>query len=618
MNPINTLSLFTGAGGLDIGFSNVGFRILACVEIDKMACKTLELNKGKFFEEYCKIINSDIRNLQPSNLGLGEIDFIIGGPPCQSFSAAGRRAGGSLGVADLRGTLFSHYCDFIKYYQPKGFLFENVRGILYSNKKEDWTLILSSFSALGYKVSYKVLDSADYGVPQHRERVILVGRRKKEFLFPLPTHGPDSFSKNPFASTLEAVKDLQPPNEPEHVYDGKYGKLLTEIPPGMNYLYFTREMGYPRPIFAWRSRFSHFLYKADPDRPTKTIVARQSKFCGPFHWKNRKFTVEEFKRLQTFPDDYTIAGNYSKALEQIGNSVPPRFARQLALAVLQQIFGLDRGIRLLPKEGTLSFDRRKGNKSKKTRKLRRQISRKRKEEKLERVSINKIEIKNFEYLSPNHRFENNGIKKHESSSLFKWVNKRAGEKCEIRVSKLTADGFLSAPIIRYHLMFHHPIGNGLSLISCELASKDGCDITMAWDAIEYYVCNNSNYLSLMDTFGHFTEPHPIFTLKCEVLKKEKNQFLLNFAEYFSDFSRIAKVYPKSLLGEIWSQSEEKENFKFIETVKLLRSLRFDVRVYETNKTIPLGMFKVCYPFTMQYGKPIAITWDDSAEGNSNQ
>jgi hypothetical protein len=89
-----------------------------------------------------------------------------------------------------------------------------------------------------------------------------------------------------------------------------------------------------------------------------------------------------------------------------------------------------------------------------------------------------------------------------------------------------------------------------------------------------------------------------------------NTFLVNFAEFFSDFSRIAKVFPESILREIWVKSIEADNFRFLDVVKRLRSLRFDVRVYETNRTIPPGMFKVCYPFTMQYNKPIAITWKD--------
>jgi len=628
MRTVNTLSLFTGAGGLDIGFSKAGFRILACIEIDKTACKTLELNKGRYFEDSCRIINGDIRTIEPDSLEFDKIDFIIGGPPCQSFSAAGRRAGGTLGTVDSRGSLFSHYCDFIRYFQPHGFLFENVRGILYSNKQQDWDLILSAFSGLGYRVSYRVLDCADYGVPQHRERLILIGSKGKEVLFPWPTHGPDS-PLGRYVSPSEAVKDLQPPNEPEHYYNGKYGKLLAEIPPGMNYRYFTKEMGCPQPIFAWRSRFSHFLCKADPDKPVQTIVARQSKFCGPFHWKNRRFTIDELKRLQTFPDDYVVVDSYSKALSQIGNSVPPKFAEQLALAVIQQIFDIDKGMRLLPRDQTLSFDKQKGKKARRTRKLVSMTASNPRPLTFFEVTENKrgevvdmkrriegTQINFWEYLSANKRVESDGRKQHKQSSLLRIVQNRSEGKCEIAVSKWIEGDFLSTPIIRYQLTFHQPIGNGLSEIVSTLASNDDSDVTPLWDAIESCVCSNSNYLSLMDIFGHFTEPHPIFDLKCELYRWNMNTFLLNFAEHFSDFSRIARVFPESFLKEIWGKSAEIADFNFIETVKRLRSLRFDVRVFETNRTIARGMFKVCYPFTLQYGKPIGITWRESEGGNN--
>jgi DNA (cytosine-5)-methyltransferase 1 len=629
--PINTLSLFSGAGGLDIGFTKAGFKIIACIEVDKIACKTLELNKGKYFENSCRIILENIRNLDPAKLELGKIDFIIGGPPCQSFSAAGRRAGGVLGTADSRGALFSHYCDFIKYFQPQGFLFENVRGILYSNKGNDWKQVLSAFSGLGYETSYRLLDCADYGVPQHRERLILVGSKEKRIRFPWPTHGPDS-PLGKYVSALEAIRDLQPLDEPKHNYDGKYAKLLAMIPPGMNYRYFTKELGCPNPVFAWRSRFSHFLYKADPDKPVQTIVARQSKFCGPFHWKNRRFTIEELKRLQTFPDDYLFVDGYTRILYQIGNSVPPKFAEQSARAVIQQLFGIDWGIKLLPPDHILSFDKQKGRKARRTRKLHvsasarfsapslssfQSIAESREGISLAKESVDGARTVFYEYLSPNKRIESYGKKQYKQSSLFRVTENRSEGKCEITVSKWVDGDFLSAPIIGYKLTFRHPIGNGLSEISSILASNDDGDIMVLWDAVELCVTSNSNYLSLMDIFGHFTEPHPIFDLKCKLYQHNMNTFLVNFSEYFSDFSKIAKVFPESVLEEIWAKGTETDSFNFLAVVKRLRSLRFDIRVYETNRTIPPGMFKVCYPFTLQYNKPIAVTWKEQISDNND-
>ena len=168
-SPI-TVSLFSGAGGLDIGFYKAGFNIVACVEVEQKFTQTLEANKGKYLDHECRIVMQDIREANPEEIYKGQVDFIIGGPPCQSFSAIGRRAGGADGIRDPRGGLFEHYCRLIAHFQPHGFLFENVRGILGSNGGEDWKNILAAFTNLGYHLSYRVLDCADYGVPQHRER----------------------------------------------------------------------------------------------------------------------------------------------------------------------------------------------------------------------------------------------------------------------------------------------------------------------------------------------------------------------------------------------------------------------------------------------------------------
>jgi len=324
---VKVLSLFSGAGGLDIGFLKAGFDIVATLEIDEACCKTIHLNEGKYFANGHNLICGDITKTDPGSIGIREVDFIIGGPPCQSFSAAGRRAGGVCGTNDARGSLFEHYCRYINHFRPKGFLFENVRGLLQANHGEDLEKITDAFSSLGYKLHFRVLDAADYGVPQHRERLIIVGLLQGEFLFPRPVYGPDSIDNRPYIGVGEAIADLDDPNEVVPPLGGKYSDLLPEIPPGLNYLCFTEKMGHPNPKFAWRSRFSDFLYKADPKTPCKTIVATQGKWGGPFHWKNRKFTIRELKRIQSFPDDYEIYGSYLVQAKQIGNSVSPKICR---------------------------------------------------------------------------------------------------------------------------------------------------------------------------------------------------------------------------------------------------------------------------------------------------
>ena len=339
--PINIVALFSGAGGLDIGFCDTGFTLIESVELEDKFVQTMLHNQttGKYFAK-ANIKCKDIRQYEP-NIST-KIDFVIGGPPCQSFSAAGRRAAGVAGTKDDRGSLFEEYVRVLQKLKPKGFLFENVYGLLGAEKGESIKKILKAFKEIGYNVSYRILDAADYGVPQHRERIILVGSIDKLFKFPKPTHGPDSFEEFPHYSSQQAILNVgKPDNDKLPSINGRFGHLLNEVPPGLNYSFFTEKMGHPNPIFAWRSKFSDFLYKADPLKPIRTLKASGGQYTGPFHWENRHFTIEELKRLQTFPDDYKILGNRAVASKQIGNSVPPQFARLLALSVLNQFFNVE-------------------------------------------------------------------------------------------------------------------------------------------------------------------------------------------------------------------------------------------------------------------------------------
>ncbi len=335
---IKTLSLFSGAGGLDIGFSDVGFDIVSSVEIERKFCDTLELNtgKGKRFNN-SKVHCIDIRAL--SGEDIGDIDFIIGGPPCQTFSAAGRRANGVPGTTDARGMLFKEYVRLLKELSPKGFLFENVYGIVGAQNGEAWREILEAFSKAGYKLVYRIVDAADYGAPQHRERLLIVGLKEGVFKFPRPTHGPDSLDKEPFYNAETAIEGVvSKESEESNKLGGRYAGLLSDIPPGLNYSFYTEEMGHPNPVFAWRSKFSDFLYKADPNAPVRTIKASGGAYTGPLHWENRFFNYEEYKRLQTIPDDYEISGSKQIAVKQIGNSVPPQLARMMAIAIRAEVF----------------------------------------------------------------------------------------------------------------------------------------------------------------------------------------------------------------------------------------------------------------------------------------
>lgn len=357
--PIKTLSLFAGGGGLDIAFHDAGFDIIEMVEFEAKYVQTLKKNcqPGKRLEN-SKPICIDIREFFPSPEI--NVDFIIGGPPCQTFSAAGRRAAGVAGTNDSRGKLFQEYVRLVKTLQPKGFLFENVYGITGAQKGEAWKEIQNAFKEAGYTIYVRILDAADYGVPQHRERLFIVGLKSGNYLFPYPTHGPDSPDQEPFYSAVEAVQGADA-SDVESGIGGRYGHLLTNIPPGLNYSFYTEEMGHPTPVFSWRSKFSDFLYKADPQMPVRTIKAQGGQYTGPFSWENRKFSVAEFKRLQTIPDDYEIVGNRQVCIEQIGNSVPPQLGRILALSILDQVMGvaLPFTIHYLAPEKQLGFRKRK-------------------------------------------------------------------------------------------------------------------------------------------------------------------------------------------------------------------------------------------------------------------
>ena len=189
---IRTLSLFSGGGGLDIGFEKAGFEILFATDVNHECCETLKRNAGNTLNPALVVEEQDITTMDfrilPRN-----IDMIIGGPPCQSFSASGRRAGGAAGKLDQRGNLFKSYCEVVDLLKPKAFLFENVRGILGTNKGKDFQDIVSAFAGLGYHIEYRILDAEDYGVPQQRERMFIVGhKREKPFLYPRPVFGPDS------------------------------------------------------------------------------------------------------------------------------------------------------------------------------------------------------------------------------------------------------------------------------------------------------------------------------------------------------------------------------------------------------------------------------------------
>lgn len=576
---IRTLSLFSGAGGLDIGFHDLGFEIIESVEIEPKFCDTLIQNSGdgkKFPSSKPNCI--DIREYTGDNLG--EIDFIIGGPPCQTFSAAGRRQGGVLGTTDARGMLFREYVRLLKKLQPKGFLFENVYGIIGAQNGEAWEEIKKSFSEVGYKLYYRILDAADYGVPQHRERLIIVGLKEGSFKFPRPTNGCDSINDEPYYSAGCAISGLVLTEEEKAVgINGKFGTLINDIPPGLNYSFYTKELGHPNPIFAWRSKFSDFMYKADPNVPVRTIKAQGGQYTGPLHWDSRYFAYSEFKRLQTFPDDYAISGVKQVAVHQIGNSVPPQLARMMALAIRIQVFGtkFPFNLELISDKVELSFRKNK-------RQLTKYYQAKAKEAiaRLYSGSQNYILKDSKFYLTLTDRFKY--ITSKQDGDYVVSVNWMQ-DILNIEV-KPTQDSDLAQPstiIIKSSSTWTMPVEEIVLNVYC----NSWIAVTAAWKVLDRTLGESKIKADLVQLNGYYQYPSQIVcSLKTDTLDK------VNIMRPIISGDIVSRELSTEEFARVTSIDES----KVMECAKWLRSLGYEIRNNHTNPQIPKGIWLLPYKF----------------------
>lgn len=351
------ISLYTGAGGLDLGFEAAGFDTAVAVEIDQEAVATLRANRE------WRVLDADIHGisskalLEAGGLRHAEADVLIGGPPCQPFSKAGYWASGDTRrLDDPRAGTLGAYLRVLRDALPRAFMLENVPGLVYREKSEGLQLIEDAVSSINrergtsYRLFVARLNAADYGVPQARERVFVVGGRDGEdFEFPARTHQPRMESEQEtlvdlptYATAWDAIGDLEDDDNPELVMRGKWAELLPSVPEGENYLWHT-ERGGGLPLFGWRRRFWSFLLKLAKNKPSWTIQAQPGPAVGPFHWKNRRLSAREMCRLQTVPDTYTVLGNLPTAQRQLGNAVPSALAEVLAREIRCQILG-DAGI----------------------------------------------------------------------------------------------------------------------------------------------------------------------------------------------------------------------------------------------------------------------------------
>ncbi|HTB07691.1 MAG TPA: DNA cytosine methyltransferase [Bacteroidia bacterium] len=343
MHP-KIVSIFSGVGGIDLGFEKAGFKTVFASDIWDRACESMQENFPK-----AEILCDNIENINFKKIKKrhGKIDGLVGGPPCPPFSKSRfyRKEKGR-GIDDENGFMtVSNYFRALEELNPSFFFFENVHGFIFKPHQSALELVESESKRLGYKIFHKVVNAADYGVPQMRQRFICIGVKNAmtDFKFPKQTHSdPHKLAKGTkkWVTCGDILNDIDfdLPDDKKMEAGSKHKHLLKIIPPGDNYLFFTKERAHPTPIFKWRSRYWSFLLKLSPERPSWTIQASHSNNMGPFHWKNRFLRIEEIKRIQTFEDEHIFKGSYKDQWRQIGNAVPPLLANKFAQEIKKQYF----------------------------------------------------------------------------------------------------------------------------------------------------------------------------------------------------------------------------------------------------------------------------------------
>lgn len=371
-NQLISISLFTGAYGLDLGLEQAGFTTVSIVEQDVNAIKTVALNRPflknsaiprnieqvtpqELLEEGGKALKLG-RSLKP-----GEVDIVTGGPPCQPFSTAGKRGS----VLDPRGSLFMDFIRIVEGIQPRFFLMENVKGLLsaplrhrpINQRGKDYPpltqaemkgaalqVVLSEMENLGYQVAYNLLEAADYGVPQTRQRVIFIGSRDAEpVTFPRPKYSKDGISLPKWRTLKDALKNLID-SEPEFVpYSEKRLKYLKLLKAGQNWRNLPEDLKKEAMGGAYHSGGGKvgFYRRLSWDKPSPTITTsphqKATDMCHPTEL--RPLSVLESAKIQTFPDDWIFYGSTTAKYKQIGNAVPVLLAKEIGIYLANIIKG---------------------------------------------------------------------------------------------------------------------------------------------------------------------------------------------------------------------------------------------------------------------------------------
>lgn len=367
-----SISLFTGAFGLDLGMEEAGFHTVSVVEKDRDATKTILLNRPyltesavpreiekvssqNLLEEGGRVLNLG-RALQP-----GEVDLVTGGPPCQPFSTAGKRGS----VMDPRGSLFMDFIRIVKEVQPRFFLMENVKGLLSASLRHRpinqrgknypplaademagaaLTVVLAEMKELGYNVVYNLLEAADYGVPQNRQRVVFIGSRDGEpATFPIPKYCKDGQNLPKWRTLRDALTGLVDA-KPEFIsYSESRLKYLRLLEAGQNWRHLPEELKKEAMGGAYESGGGKvgFYRRLSWDKPSPTITTsphqKATDMCHPVEL--RSLTVNESAKIQTFPDDWIFYGSISSKYKQIGNAVPVLLAKEIGSYLFSLIQG---------------------------------------------------------------------------------------------------------------------------------------------------------------------------------------------------------------------------------------------------------------------------------------
>lgn len=301
-------SFFAGAGGMDLGFRNAGFEILWANDFNKKLEATYSYNHDNEF------IVGKIQDLDHTKIP--KTDVIIGGPPCQSWSLAGAMRGSN----DERGNLFFNYVELIKKLQPKAFVAENVKGIISKSHISEFHRIIECFEDAGYNVTYKLLNAKDFGVPQSRERVFIVGIRKdieRYYEFPKETH------LNNYVTLRESIYDLR--SNPGEFYIGSYSSM---------YMSRNRKKDWDDVSFTIQAGARHA--PMHPDSSDMIKVAKDKRVFADENTYNRRLSVRECARIQTFPDTFEfISNSLADKYKMIGNAVPVLLAQRIAEKLIQ-------------------------------------------------------------------------------------------------------------------------------------------------------------------------------------------------------------------------------------------------------------------------------------------